>query len=676
LNPVIRGYRPDLDGLRTVAVYLVLLFHSGLAWFGGGFIGVDLFFCLSGFLVGGVLINELQDTGSLRVGRFYSRRIRRLLPAAVVAIVATCLVFTLLWSVVRRAQIVGDAVSALLYYANFHFMAAASDYFAADVDKSPFLHFWSLSIEEQFYAFFPVLLILLFRVRGSRRRPVVLGVLGAILAVSLVAQIHTAASNVDRAYYGTGTRLYQLLAGALLVAVLAFTTRRLSPRVAHVVAVAGLAGVLFVGSGLWHVSASWRGIGATVAAVVLLAGITQAPGSPLSKALSVRPMAYLGRISYGTYLWHWPIIVALTTVLHTSPVNIAVLDFALATGLAALSYELVEIPIRRSPRLDVFTWPVVTTGLATSALVAVIVVPAVLDRPQPPALVAATSGASTATGQDLLAHELAQPVPQVDYVALSKQAGDSRFCTADDVSACHDVQNGGPTVLLVGDSQAQTFVPVFRKLAEEHHFSLDLNVLAGCPWQEGLSNAKQSADSSANCADARDGWYDDVLPQLHPDVVVLLARPRDDPAEWSSLLSRRDGTKEPLDQAVWQATQDTLTKVTAVAPAVVVQRMIMPETFSPTDCLAGAKHLDECVVTAEPKPSVTDAYTTTIAAENHRVHTVDFNPIFCPTAPVCSPVRDGHVVFRDDHHYTVEYAMAKRAEVWDTLNATGLFGKG
>ncbi len=669
---MIRGYRPDLDGLRTVAVYLVLLFHSGLAWFQGGFIGVDLFFVLSGFLVSSVLMGELQDSGSLRIGRFYSRRVRRLLPAAVVVVVATCLVFTLLWSVVRRAAIVGDAVSALLYYANFHFMAAASDYFAADVDKSPFLHFWSLSIEEQFYAFFPVLLFLLFRVRRSHRGRVVIGVLGAMLVASLAAQIHFAAVNTDRAYYGTDTRLYQLLAGALLTACFAFTTRRLPARVAHVVGAVGLAGVLFVGSGLWDVNASWRGIGATVAAVLLLGGVAQADGSLLSRALSVRPMAYLGRISYGTYLWHWPIIIALQTVLHTSAVAIAALDFGLATGLAALSYELLEIPIRRAPRLNAFTWPVVTTGLATSALVAVFVVPSVLDRPQPPALVdASTSSSGLASGNSLLARELAAPIPKVDYVALSKESGALRHCSPDNVDGCRDVQDGGPTVLLVGDSQAQTFVPVFRKLAEEHHFNLDVNVLAGCPWQVQLSNAKDGAGTAAACAAARDTWYDDALPQLHPDVVVLIGRPRDDEAEWGSLISRRDGKKMSLHQAVWQTTRDTLEKTTAVAPTIVVQRSIMPETFSPTDCLASATRLDECVVTAEATPSVTDGFVSTIAMENPKVLPVDLNPIFCRTAPVCSPVVDQKVIWRDDHHYTVDYAMAQREKVWSALMATG-----
>jgi peptidoglycan/LPS O-acetylase OafA/YrhL len=364
---MITGHRSDLDGLRTVAVYLVLMFHAGLSWFAGGYVGVDMFFCLSGFLVTSVLMTELQTTGSLRVGRFYSRRVRRLLPAAVVVVIATCLTFMLLWSVVRRASIVGDAVSALLYYANFHFLSATGDYFATDIDKSPFLHFWSLSIEEQFYAFFPVLLLLLYRFGRSRRRYVVLGGLGFLMVVSLADQIWFASRNVDRAYYGTDTRLYQLLAGALLTGVFAFTSRRMRRGHAHLLAVAGIVGVVVVATGVVDLSPSWRGIGATAGSILLLGGLAQAEGSPLSRLLALKPMAYLGRISYGTYLWHWPVIVALKTVLDAGPLPIALLAFAIASGLAALSAELLELPIRRTPRLDPVTWPVVVAGLAASA---------------------------------------------------------------------------------------------------------------------------------------------------------------------------------------------------------------------------------------------------------------------------------------------------------------------
>lgn len=672
---VIRGYRRDLDGLRAVAVYLVLLFHAGLSAFAGGFIGVDLFFVLSGFLVSSVLLGELLDTDRMRLGRFYARRVRRLLPAAVVVIVATCLVFTLLWSVVLRTPVVGDATSALLYYANWHFLAASGDYFATGVDKSPFLHFWSLSIEEQFYLFFPLLLVVIFRFAPrERRRPVLLGVVGGLLVVSLGLQV-ALASDTNRAYYGTDTRLYQLLAGVLLTVWLSGGVPEVRRRTAYAVGVVGLAGLLLVGSGLVDLSASTRGIGATASAVLLLGSLAVAPDGPLVRLLGAAPMVYLGRISYGTYLWHWPVLVGLRTVLDTGPVVLAALAFALATGLAALSFELLEVPIRRTPRLDRFTWPVAVTGVAVSALVAALVVPGVLQQERRPAIAGGTSTGAL-TGDRNLDGAADRPVPHADYASLTKQIGSNGFCDTQDLDPCEAVKGSGPTVLLVGDSQAQTMVPVFERLAREHDFTLDLNVLAGCPWQEQLTNAKQADGNAADCTRARAGWYDDVLPRLKPDVVVLLGRPRDDEKEWGDLVARRDGKKQPLQTAVWESTRDTLAKITRVAPALVVQRLIMPETFNPADCLAGAAKVGQCLVTAAPTPSATDGFVTAVAAEDDRVHPVDLNAVLCPSAPVCLPVRDGRIVYRDDHHYTVDYAMAMREQIWKQLLATGAVPQG
>jgi peptidoglycan/LPS O-acetylase OafA/YrhL len=198
-----------------VAVYLVLLFHAGVGWFTGGFVGVDLFFVLSGFLVAQVVLREVDHRGRLPLCWFYSRRVRRLLPAATLVVVLTAALQVLVISLPLREELVDDARASLLYYANWHFIAESRDYFAAQDAASPFLHFWSLSIEEQFYIAFP--LVVLAAYRWARRPARVLAmVVGALGTASLGLQVWRAVDDPGYAYYATETRVYQLAAGVLL----------------------------------------------------------------------------------------------------------------------------------------------------------------------------------------------------------------------------------------------------------------------------------------------------------------------------------------------------------------------------------------------------------------------------------------------------------------------------
>ena len=246
-------YRPELDGLRSVAVYLVVLFHCGVGPFDGGFVGVDLFFVLSGFLVSHVIWAEVDKHGSFRLGWFYARRVRRLLPAAVVVIVATAALQLLVASAPQRAGMLRDGQAALVYLSNWQFIADSRDYFAADeASASPFLHYWSLSIEEQFYVVLPLALLLLLRLR--RHAVVVLLVLAAVVAGSVALQVWHAASDPTYAYYATGTRVYQLAAGVLLASITRLVT--IPSGLGRVLSVVGLAGVVVVGSALVDVTAS------------------------------------------------------------------------------------------------------------------------------------------------------------------------------------------------------------------------------------------------------------------------------------------------------------------------------------------------------------------------------------------------------------------------------------
>ena len=255
---------------------------------------------------------------------------------------------------------------ALLYVANWRFLAQSSDYFATDVEESPFLHFWSLAIEEQFYFVFPILLLLL--TKATRRWGwALLAALGALFALSLGSQLYWARVDTNHAYYGTDARLYQLLAGVLLTVALRTWHVQVRRRTAELLAVGGLVLLLVLGSGLPPLSPSWRGIGAMVASVLLIAGLSLRDDGVLARGLARPVPVFLGRISYGTYLWHWPVILVLEEVLVVSPKIVAVLAVGVATGLAAASYEVLEMPIRTVSHLRRYTWSTVVAGVAASA---------------------------------------------------------------------------------------------------------------------------------------------------------------------------------------------------------------------------------------------------------------------------------------------------------------------
>ena len=658
------SYRPALDGLRTVAVYAVLLFHTGHPWALGGFVGVDLFFVLSGFLVTSVLLSEIDRTGRLNVGMFYARRVRRLLPAAVVAIVATCAVFVLISPVTDRVQLVDDAQSALLWFANWHFLGESGDYFATDVDRSPFLHFWSLSIEEQFYVVFPVALLLLMK--AGRRWTI--RVLGLLLLASVASQVYWSQADATHAYYGTDARIYQPLAGVVL-ALVVHRLPRGGGRSWATAAAAGLAAILLLSSGLVDVSPSWRGLAATLAAVCLIASVTVADTSLVARALSQPVLVFLGKISYGTYLWHWPVILALQEVLATSPRVIAVLTVALSTGLAALSYEVLEKPIRTARLLDRLRWAPAVAGVVISAFVAVTIVPGLLGLDRRPALTAGGGGPENVPTQRALS------LPDdVDWEAVVSDRGGTGWCPADDPEACIVREGSGPHVLLVGDSQAQSLVPMFETLAEEHDLTLSLNVIPGCMWQEDLYNTKLSEEGLKNCEEARVGWYDEALPVLDPDLVVVMVRPRDDEAEWTDSVRRRDGVEQPLARMTLKASRDTLRTLEQLVPRTVfVNRIVMPETFDPADCLTTSPDPNDCVVPVPVGGTESDSFAQTEATRSSKVDVLDLNPAFCPDAPVCLPVVDDEVVWRDDHHVTATYATSRREAVWKILTATGAF---
>jgi peptidoglycan/LPS O-acetylase OafA/YrhL len=394
------AYVPALDGLRGVAVAGVLAFHGGVAVLGGGFLGVDAFFVLSGFLITALLLAEHRETGRIALARFWARRARRLLPALLLLLATVLGVSRFLLPPEELPALRADALAAVAYAANWRLLYRDGGYFAETAAPSPLQHTWSLAIEEQFYLVWPLLVLALLvatRRAGARtRRGVVLGAcLAGAAGSAATAALLGAHADPDRLYYGTDTRAAALLLGAALAAVLAGrpTTSpadktadepadkpadpagRGRHRVLGALALVGAVGTgwLWVtadGTDAWLYPGGLLAAGLGVTAVIAHAVVS--PGSPTARVLAVAPLVLLGRISYGVYLWHWPLFGWLNAE-RTGQVGwrLLALRCAATLAVATVSYLLLERPIRQARWFRAPWRTPALAGAATAAVVAV-----------------------------------------------------------------------------------------------------------------------------------------------------------------------------------------------------------------------------------------------------------------------------------------------------------------
>ena len=662
-------YRPYLDGLRCVAVYLVVAFHAELGIFRGGFIGVDIFFVLSGFLVTRILLRELSRNERVDLPQFYARRFRRILPAAAATLVITGVAYAAIATPAQALDVLGGFRAAFLYVANWHFISQSTDYFAPAVAASPVLHFWSLAVEEQFYFVWPLLLTALYLVArraGRHNWKVIRSVVAVGMVASVVAAIHISATNLDRAYYGTDTRAYQLFAGALLAMtpqIFRFGSR--FPRVARGVAASALLGLLAVGTSILDVNAIWRGVVTVCLTSALIVALESARKGTARRVLSRPHMSYLGRISYATYLWHWPLIILVTLKYSPPPIVLLLISAIGATGLAALSFRFLEHPIRSARFLDGYRVPVIALGLTISFVAGLLIMPAALRwneetkaHASAEAIAASVSVPKIDAGHKLLDWRAARN----DIPALPN-------CLGRPVSDCTVVHGTGTKILLMGDSFARMWLPTFTEIARRESLTLSIAAFGSCPWQKGLEHGLAI---TPKCHEERSDWYDRVIPGLNPDIIFLGERGYDQPGNPFAVPHKGDASTPDAEQFIAQASDESIAALRKPGRKIVLlQSTPLPpdENFNQVSCLSQGSA--DCRFEVDPNPTPLDQYSVT-AAKQPDTWSLDLDRFACPRFPVCDPVVNGIIVRRDHTHLTATYARALAGSLASMLHADGV----
>lgn len=688
-RPAHAKFRPDIEGLRAVAVLGVVLFHAGVPGVGGGFIGVDVFFVISGFLITGLLWREVSTAGTIRLRRFYGARARRLLPASATVGVITAIAAFLLLPPLAIRPVLLDGITSALYVGNCWFFLEATDYFSATDSASPFLHYWSLGVEEQVYLVWPAIILgAAWVIRRTRRRAGATGpsskIPYLIILVLIGAASFAAALVITRMWPPAGfflmpSRAWELAAGGL-VALTAGQWSRLSPRLAAAAGWLGLGAVVLTCVRLSS-STQYPGIATLVpvlgTALVIGAGCA-APDRGAGRALSLAPMRAIGRVSYSWYLWHWPVLLLAVPLLgHPLGLTGRLVTVVISAGLAVLTLHYIENPVRLSTAVNSSPGRSLAVGGAATAvavcvgMVLLMFVPIpVGPGPAAPTLTVSEPSRSAIQGFDgynaavnyaleqvqaaVAASANLNAVPSNLEPPLADAAAEEprmyvHGCMRDffqvDLPECASGDTASKTtVALVGDSNAAMWNPAFEWVAARRHWRLESMDKVGCALVDLPLTTPHLRREYTEC----ERWREQVITRLqaeHPRLIVLgMSRAylnqgftSYDPA-WIAGLSR-----------LMQQLRGTGANVLVLGP------IPDPQSAVPA-CLSG--HLDD-VLACSPRRSVAvneagiaaEAVATNVGGGQY----VDVTRLFC-AGDRCPVIVGNALVYLDRVHLTYEYS--------------------
>ena len=685
-----REIRGDIQGLRAVAVAVVIAAHAGVSVMPGGFVGVDVFFVISGYLISALLFREVLVTGNVSIGQFWARRARRILPAATVVTVVTVLASLMVMSFLDAREVVLDAAWASVFAANVHFAQQGVYYFAENAGPSPVQHYWSLAVEEQFYVVWPLLLFgLLALIRaGAHRNPqrlprrAIFILLTVVIGLSLLWSVHHTVASPTTAYFSTFTRAWELGIGALVALVPTSAVRKLPHRTLELMAATGAVGIL--ASCVLITSATpFPGIAAILpvggAALVLLAGHDTAR-TVVARVLSTEPFRIIGDWSYSLYLWHWPILIlppyALSRELTPFESGLAVL---VTVTISAYSYQYIEMPFRvgrpahRLPRRRALAlYPASALLIALVGAGAWTWTGAQAQQGDNPPITIAGDQKTGKVHADTVAMVQAsvraarerRQIPSktepsiLDMRNSIASVGDCDY--EDDVRRLCNMgeKDGTRTLVLIGDSHARAWIPAFNRINEMGDWKAYYLVKPQCTAAHVAVAPTDSTDVFEECSEFQD-WVMEQVEELHPDLVVVASSP---PVNGVFDGDDRRTSTEDIIPLLRSGYDKLFLELEAAADEVVLIKDVPKNPEDPATCLTtGDPTLGDCAF----EPSERSQILGDVAVESASVsgaRVVDPTPWLCYQNE-CPIVIGGLLSYRDTDHITTEYA----ANLWATL---------
>ena len=656
-----KTFRPDIEGLRAIAITSVVLYHAGVTQLTGGFIGVDLFFVLSGFLISGMLVREIETTGRVHLANFWARRVRRLLPAATVVLILTALFSAIVLPPTLRTETANAITSAALYSANWFFASNSLDYLAAEDAPSPVLHFWSLGVEEQFYLVWPLLLLVLGMLAhryGWSLRKIFAALAALIWTGSFAASLYFSTAAQPIAFFSAPTRFWQLATGAFLAIAAPAITRlpRWLRATGQAVGVAGLLLAIaqigeFVNRG--NVYPGWAALFPTLAtALIVGGGMRGTSDGPtwIDRLLTTKVFQWLGGLSYSWYLWHWPVLVLWHARFGEGTLAVNLMLISAALIFAWITHITIENPIR--------FWAPLQKRAGASLAIGGILMSATVVAAAAVSLTDSRHLETAKTGFTPLPSAARLDRSEVyarDCVVPYHDVNTPEGCIFGDVTAAQ-------RLVLIGDSHAASFFPAIDSAAKVMGYALDVRIKLGCTTADVEQWHFKFNRTFTECTEWRQRLMADL--KAHPaDAVIVVNADNPPPQVFANgeLLDAKHG------HVAWiQGYARTLRMLQSSGATVIALRDNPRVPGIIADCVAmHLEHPERC--------NFPRAFGLTLPAADMKaaalvpgVRTVDLTDAICDNT-TCYAVRNHFLAWQKGNHYTATFAKSLAPEMTERL---------